>query len=71
MLVPRSQRTLAQACRRAGLTLPDFDSPSYFEQLGEMNLRLLVEGIDHRGVGDGFWYCSMLVFAVEEIGQEA
>ena len=61
-LVPRSMRSLEEACRLADLPMPGSAAA-----LSEAYLRLLVAGIDHESMGDECWLDAVLLKAPKEV----
>lgn len=65
-LAPRSQRTLAEACRQAGLP-----EPVTARDVTEVCFRLLLDGIDHEHVGASHWRDWLLLGAPAEPARRA
>jgi len=53
-LTPRSVRSLEEACKLAGLP-----EPTTAAELGEVYLRLLIAGLDHRDFGGPTWFIAI------------
>lgn len=60
----RSRRSLASACRRAGIAY----DPHVIDAtgLGLIFLDLLIAGVDHEYVGEPAWYSAMVLGAPAE-----
>ena len=70
MITPRSNRTFFDALDLAGLPRPTHspscvDFVAYETEKAELFLRLLVDGIDFRLVGDPYWYRTILTTALD------